>query len=87
MSIGHSYTAHIKHSVVLRLQKTYAFHTCQSEGESEKHRSWNMPVECFRNRVATDVPLDHDEEMVPMHGMYGTLDADLEVQRTNKWQS
>ena len=46
-----------------------------------------MPVECFRNRVATDVQLDHDEEMGPMHGMHGTLDADLEVQRTNKWQS
>ena len=26
--------------------------------------------------------LDHDEEMGPMHGMYGTVDADLEVQRT-----
>ena len=30
------------------------------------------------------VQLDHDEEMVPMHGMHGTLDADLEVQRTIK---
>ena len=28
------------------------------------------------------VQLDHDEEMGPMHGMYGTLEADLEVQRT-----
>ena len=26
--------------------------------------------------------LDHDEERGPMHGMYGTLDAVLEVQRT-----
>ena len=26
--------------------------------------------------------LDYDEEMVPMHGMDGTLDAELEVQRT-----
>ena len=26
--------------------------------------------------------LDHGEEMGPMHGMYGTLDAELEVQRT-----
>ena len=25
-----------------------------------------------------------DEEMRPMHGMYGTLDADLEVRRTIK---
>ena len=28
--------------------------------------------------------LDHDEKMGPMHGMYGTLDAELEVQRTIK---
>ena len=30
------------------------------------------------------VQLDHDEETGPMHGMYGTLDAELEVQRTIK---
>ena len=30
------------------------------------------------------VQLDHDEEMGPMHGVYGTLDAELEVQRTIK---
>ena len=30
------------------------------------------------------VRLGHDEEMGPMHGMYGTLDAELEVQRTIK---
>ena len=30
------------------------------------------------------VQLDHDQEMGPMHGMYGTVDAELEVQRTNK---
>ena len=28
------------------------------------------------------VQRDHDEEMEPMHGMYGTLDAVLEFQRT-----
>ena len=28
------------------------------------------------------VELDHDEEMEPMHEMYGTSDAELEVQRT-----
>ena len=28
--------------------------------------------------------LDHDEEMGPMHGMYGTLDAGLEEERTMK---
>ena len=30
------------------------------------------------------VQLDHDEEMGPMHEMYRTLDAELEVQRTIK---
>ena len=30
------------------------------------------------------VQLDHDEEMAPMHGMYETLEAELEVQRTIK---
>ena len=66
---------------------------------SEKHQSWCIPVEDFRNHVATDgsllgvsekwsacgwsvVQLDHDEEMGPMRGIHGTLDADLEVQRT-----
>ena len=28
--------------------------------------------------------MDHDEEMGPMHGMYGTLEAGLEVQRAIK---
>ena len=31
------------------------------------------------------VQLDHDEELGPMHGMCGTLDAELEVERTIKW--
>ena len=56
-----------------------------------------MPVEAFRNHVATDgsllgfsgmwtacgwsvMCLHHDEEMGPMHGMYGTLGPKLEVQ-------
>ena len=30
------------------------------------------------------VQLGHDEEMGPRHGMYGTLDAELGVQRTIK---
>ena len=30
------------------------------------------------------VQLDHDEEMGPMRGMHGTLDAELEVQRAIK---
>ena len=28
------------------------------------------------------VQLDHDEDIGPMHGMSGTLHADIEVQRT-----
>ena len=28
------------------------------------------------------VQVEHDEELRPMHGMYGTLDADVEVRRT-----
>ena len=63
-----------------------------------------MPVEGFRNAVATDGSLfgvsgrwgasvwsvvqpDHDEDMGPMHGMYGTLDPDLELQRTSRGPS
>ena len=63
-----------------------------------------MPVEGFRNHVATDgsvlgvsdrwgasvwsvVQLDHDEDLGSMHGMYGTLDPDLEVQRTSRFPS
>ena len=30
------------------------------------------------------VQLDHDEDCWPMHGMHGTLDPDLELQRTVK---
>ena len=30
------------------------------------------------------VQLDHDEEVGPIHEMYGTLDAELEVQRIIK---
>ena len=30
------------------------------------------------------VQLDYDEEMVPLHGMYGSMDAEFEVQRTIK---
>ena len=28
--------------------------------------------------------LDYDDQVGPMHGMYGTMDAELEVQRTMK---
>ena len=30
------------------------------------------------------VQLGHDEELGPVHGVYGTLDVELEVQRTIK---
>ena len=30
------------------------------------------------------VQLDHDEEVGPLHGMYGSMEAELEVQRTIK---
>ena len=57
-----------------------------------------MPVEGFRDHVATDASLlggfrqmgsmwlisDRGEEMEPVRGMYGTLDAEFEVQRTIK---
>ena len=69
--------------------------------ESDKHKSWRLPAEGFRDHVATDgsllgvagrwgacswsvVPLDQHEELGPMHVMYGTLEAELEVQRTIK---
>ena len=34
--------------------------------------------------VGAVVQLDYDEEMVPLHGMYGSMDAEYEVQRTIK---
>ena len=30
------------------------------------------------------VQLDYDEELVPLHGMYGSMEAEFEVQRTIK---
>ena len=46
-------------------------------------------VRSFRQvgRECVVVQLDPDEDMVPMHGMYGTLDPDLEVQRTSRGPS
>ena len=32
----------------------------------------------------TEVQLDYDEEMGPLHGMYGSMEAEYEVQRTIK---
>ena len=51
--------------------------------ESEKHKSWGMPAETSKGHVATDGSLENDEE-VPLHGMYGSMEAEYEVQRTIK---
>ena len=40
--------------------------------ESEKHKNWDV------------VQLDYDEEMEPLHGMYGSMEANFEVRRTIK---
>ena len=76
-------------------------HFSMRKWQSEKHKSWSMPVEGFKGHVATDgsllgpagkwgacgwsvVYLDCDEEMGPLHGMFGSMEAELEVQRTIK---
>ena len=76
-------------------------HFIVQKWEPEKHKSWSIPAEGFRDHVTTGGPLlgvpgkwescgwsvvqlDHDEEMEPMRGMCGTLDAEVEVQRTIK---
>ena len=43
-----------------------------------------LVVLCWEYQRVDGQQLDHDEEMGPMHGMYGTLDTKLEVQCTNK---
>ena len=68
--------------------------------ESEKHKSWGMPAQGFKGHVATDgsllgiageghvvgaaAQLDYDEEMGPLRGMYGSMEAEFEVRRTIK---
>ena len=42
---------------------------------------WQESGACVAGGI---VQLDHDEEMEPMHGMYRTLEAELEVQLTIK---
>ena len=65
--------------------------------ESEKHKSWCTPAEgfmghrCHGSLLGTAgkwgacdwavVQLDYDEEMEPLHGMYGSMEAELEVHR------
>ena len=62
--------------------------------ESEKHKSRSMPAEGFvatDGSLLCDagkwgaccwavVQLDYDEEMGPLHGMYGSMEAAFEVQ-------
>ena len=67
-------------------------HFSMRKWESEKHKSWGMPAEGFMDRSlpgragkwgACDwavVQLDSDEEIGPLHGMYGSMEAELEVQ-------
>ena len=68
-------------------------HFSKRKWESEKHKSWCMPAEGFKGHVATGkwsacgwavVQMDYDEEMGPLHGMYGLLEAEFEVQRVSK---
>ena len=39
---------------------------------------------CQESQAGGDVCVDHDEELVPLHSMYGTLDAEPQAQRTIK---
>ena len=51
------------------------------------HHRWHFVGESGASRSACGwwvVQVDHDEEVGPMHGMHGTLDAELEVQRAIK---
>ena len=48
--------------------------------ESEHHKEWGWPVEGFRDHVTTDGSLLGTS----VRGMRGTLDAELDVQRTIK---
>ena len=52
-----------------------------------------MPADGFKGHVAAGkwsacgwavVQMDYDEEMGPLHGMYGLLKAEFEVQRVSK---
>ena len=66
--------------------------------ESDKHKSWGMPAEGFKDHVASllgtagkwgacgwaVVQLDYDEELGLLLRMYGSMEGELEVQRTFK---
>ena len=65
--------------------------------ESEKHKCWGLAAEGFVYRWLSSGyrwkvgsmwlvsgAMDYDEELGPLHGMYVSMEADLEVQRTIK---
>ena len=53
--------------------------------ESSAHKTWGLPARGLQVACGWSVvQLDHDEELGPMHWMYGTLEAGPEVQRTIK---
>ena len=65
--------------------------------ESEKHKSWSMLAAGFKGLTVlfqellgngacgwSVVQLDFDEELGPLHGMYGSMEAEFQVQRTIK---
>ena len=63
-------------------------------GNLRSMERWGFPAEGFKGHVATDGSLlgaagkcracDFDEELGLVHGMYGSMDAELEVKRTIK---
>ena len=64
----------------------------RKNGKTEKHKSWGMPAEGFKGHVTTDGSLLETPgkwgvcgwSVVRLHGMYGSMEAVLEVQRTIK---
>ena len=57
---------------------------CHKEKGTEKHRLYHCPKWFESGCGWSVVQLDCDEEMVPLHGMYGSMEAEFEVQRTVK---
>ena len=58
-------------------------HSCRRFPEPCCHR-WLLVGSGRKGACGSVVQLDHDEDMEPMHGMYGTLEAQLEAQHTIK---
>ena len=74
-------------------------HFSLKKWRSEKHKSWGMPAEGFKGRHLrlfagkrwqveacgwAVVQLDCDEEMLPLRGIYGSMEAEFEVQNTSR---